>query len=58
MVREASGDWNVPDFAANYSRDYIATHSQECVRFDNGTSSCAYGLLNSFQVQTSYFCPL
>ncbi|CAL8122036.1 unnamed protein product [Orchesella dallaii] len=49
VVRDATGNFTVPDWAINNSREYIDSTYRDCNLTDLDTG-CKWGLMNSFQV--------
>jgi len=49
VVRDATGNFTVPDWAINNSREYIDNTFRDCNVSDLDTG-CEWGLMNSFQV--------
>lgn len=52
VVRDATGNFTVPDWAVNNSREYISQTFRDCSYnlTDTDTETCQWGLMNSFQV--------
>lgn len=54
VVRDATGDWLVPDWWNGTGREWIQGNFRNCSGYNeaNGTTTffCKYGLMNSFQV--------
>ncbi|ODM98382.1 Bumetanide-sensitive sodium-(potassium)-chloride cotransporter [Orchesella cincta] len=48
-VRDATGNFTVPDWAVNNSREYINTVFRDC-NVTDPDNTCEWGLMNSFQV--------
>lgn len=55
VVRDATGNFTVPDWAVNSSREYITATFRDCgygynPNITDPEAACKWGLMNSFQV--------